>query len=73
MEKPILTVDRIENDIAVCEKEDGNMIDMKLTQIIGKVVEGDVLSFTKEGYKVNTELTKKRKECIESALKEMWE
>lgn len=73
MKESILIVDRIENNVAVCEDQNGNMIDIKLTQIIDTIVEGDILAFTKEGYKVDRELTNKREEEMKEILKEMLE
>lgn len=73
MKKATFIVDRIEGCYAVCEKENGEMIDIKLTQICGNVCDGDVLVYSDDFYKVDKELTDKRKEEIKNLVEGMWE
>lgn len=41
----MLTIDRIEGDLAVCEKSDCTMIDVPLSEFPGEAREGSILVF----------------------------
>lgn len=66
-------VDRIEGSFVVAEADDGTMVDIPENKIIGGFKEGDVLFKEGEFFKVDNELTKKRKEEIERIMKNMWQ
>ncbi len=65
-------IDRIEGDFAVVEAEDEKMVNILKDNIVGNFKEGDVLEREGDFFKVNSELTKKRKEEIERMTKDMW-
>ena len=44
------TVDRIEGDFAVCESESGEMTDIPLASVRGRVTEGSILTSCGDGY-----------------------
>ena len=66
-------IDRIEGDFAVVESNDGTMVNIPKNKIIGDFKEGDILVQNLEFFKVDSELTKKRKEEIEHMIKSMWQ
>ena len=65
-------IDRIEGDFVVVEAEDEKMLTNSKANIVGSFKEGDVLEREGDFFKVNSELTKKRKEEIERMTKDMW-
>jgi len=65
-------IDRFEGEFAVCEREDGTMINIPKDQIPEHACEGDVLSVKKHKIVMNEEETRKRKEEIEELTKDMW-
>ena len=73
MKKETFIVDRIEEDYAVCEMENRKMIDIKLTQINGNIKDGDVLVYSDGFYKVDKELTDKRKDEAKNLVEGMWD
>ena len=54
-------VDRIENGFAVCEDEDGQMVDISLENLPSDLKQGDVLILEQEKYEVLKEETEKIK------------
>ena len=66
-------IDRIEGSFAVIELNDGTMVNIPKNKIIGDFKEGDILVEDSEFFKVDSELTKKRKEEIEHMMKDMWQ
>lgn len=73
MDKGTFIVDRIEDNIAVCEKYDKEMINIDISLIHGPVKEGDVLLYVDGIYKVSEKLTNERKDYIEKLTEGMWE
>ena len=65
-------IDRIEGDFVVVEAEDEKMVNILKDNIVCNFKEGDVLEREGDFFKVNSELTKKRKEEIERMTKDMW-
>lgn len=66
-------IDRIEANFAVTESNDGTMVNIPVNKIIGEFKEGDILVEDLEFFKVDSELTKKRKEEIERMMENMWQ
>lgn len=66
-------IDRIEGSFVVAEVDDGTMVNIPENKIIGDFKEGDVLVEEGGFFKVNSELTKKRKEEIANMMKDMWQ
>lgn len=68
-----LVVDRIEEEFAVCEKENRQMVNIPLKDIPFIVKEGDVLIVEETSYKFDFEETERRKKEIEDMTKGLWE
>lgn len=70
MSKQLIVVDKILNDLAVCEK-DGTVMDIPLSQINGSVQEGDLLCIDDSGtrYSVQAEETQQRKDALSKRFK----
>ncbi|MBX4263264.1 DUF3006 domain-containing protein [Clostridium estertheticum] len=66
-------IDRFEGNYAVCEKEDGTMIDIKKSKIPSIAKERDVLSIDNDVIIIDIEKTKKRLNEIEKLTKGLWE
>lgn len=62
-----LVIDRIEEEIAVVEKDDGSFVNMPKNLIPPEAKEGDVLLIT-----VDMENTVDREQEIRSLLEEVW-
>lgn len=65
-------IDRVEGNIAVCEDDKGNMININIKYIIGKIKEGSVIIKKNSLYYIDENLTKKRKKEIEELVKGLW-
>ena len=66
-------VDRIEGDYVILEGEQGNLFNVKESDIIANVKEGDILYKKDNIYFIDDELTKRRKEEIDKLMKGLWE
>ncbi|APF22339.1 MULTISPECIES: DUF3006 domain-containing protein [Clostridium] len=66
-------IDRIESGFVVAETEDETMVNIPENLIKGDFKEGDILIKEDEFFKVDSDLTKKRKEEIDYMLKNMWQ
>lgn len=67
------TIDRFEGNFAVCEKEDGTMININRDKLPKKVKEGDILLVEDDSIKVDEKATKERKKSIDKLMKDLWE
>ena len=65
-------IDRFEGRMAVCEKEDRIMIDIKRVDIPAVAKEGDVLKISDNKIIIDVEETTKRKAEIEELTKDLW-
>ncbi len=59
-----LSVDRIENEIVVCETENREKRELRFADIDGEPREGDMLFFKDGKYHISAEETAKRREKI---------
>jgi len=66
-------IDRIESGFVVAETEDETMVNIPENLIKGDFKEGDILIKEDAFFKVDSDLTKKRKEEIDHMLKNMWQ
>lgn len=55
------SVEKIENDIAVCENDDGETLKLKLSQLPPNVKEGDILIQSDEGFTLDLDETQARR------------
>lgn len=60
-------IDRIENDIAVCELENGEMLDVKISALPKRIKEGDVITLS-----VDETETNERKERIDKLMNSLF-
>jgi len=71
------TVDRIEGnmngcEIAVLEPDDGEVINIKLTNLPSGVKEGDILKFENNIYAIDEQRTKQGKKDIEERFNKLF-
>lgn len=67
-----LIIDRLEGEFAVCEREDGTMLNIPKDKIPKHAHEGDVLNVENNKITMDEEETRKRKEEIEELIRDMW-
>ncbi|MDE5985080.1 MAG: DUF3006 domain-containing protein [Eubacterium sp.] len=60
-------IDRIENDIAVCELENGTFIDLNINALPENVSEGDVITIN-----IDKNETKSKKEKIDKLMNDLF-
>lgn len=73
MDKREYIVDRIESNYVILEIDYNNLINVKKSDIIGKVKEGDILIKKDDFYFIDEEATKLRRENINTMMKGLWE
>lgn len=67
-------VDRITDELVVCEDSKGNMINIKLENIKGNIKEGVVLNkIGDNNFTVDEKKTSERRAYIDDFMKGMWE
>lgn len=67
-----LTIDRFENEYAVCETDDDTMIQLPLTQLPEGCREGTVLCYTENQLIIDSEEEEKRRERIRAKRKQIF-
>jgi hypothetical protein len=73
MKNGLVAVDRFEGSFAVCEQEDGSMVDVDMKLLPEGTKEGDVLTFHNGIYAVDAEVTAARAKRIRQLTGELWE
>nr|WP_317412916.1 DUF3006 domain-containing protein [uncultured Solibaculum sp.] len=68
----ILIVDRIEENMAVCEGKEGDMHSVPLTRLPSHVKEGDCLVLDQDGYHIDAALTQKRRKEMLDLQNSLW-
>lgn len=66
-------VDRIEEDRAVLECENGDAVSLELKSLPKNIKEGDVLQFEQGSYFLNSEETEQRKKRIKTLMLSLFE
>lgn len=66
-------IDRFENDIAVCEDENGKIIEFLKSQLPKNAETGDVIIQKNNRYYVDKQETSKRRQEIEELMDELFE
>lgn len=66
-----LIVDRIDNDVVVCQDMDGNEVSLSVSQT-DNVREGDVIVLMDGVYRTDKDLTKQRRDKIIALQDELW-
>lgn len=67
------TVDRIEEDKAVLECENGDCVTLELKSLPKIIKEGDVLCFEENSYFLDKEETEKRRQKIKSLMDSLFD
>ncbi|WP_244833848.1 DUF3006 domain-containing protein [Clostridium sp. BJN0001] len=65
-------IDRIEGQYAVCEKENGEMINIPLKKIKGNFKEGYILLTDGDNFKIDKKLTVERQKYINQMTDDIW-
>ena len=73
METRLLIVDRFEGRFAVCEQEDGTMVDVDVKLLPEETKEGDVLRVENGVYAIDADATLERTKHIRQLMGELWE
>jgi hypothetical protein len=66
-------IDRFEDDLAVCEDENGKMVDIEKSKLPKNAEVGDVIILENGHFRVDKEETDKRRKEIEELMNEVWE
>ncbi len=67
------TIDRIEENKAVLECENGEFVTLELSSLPKNIKEGDILNFDAGSYFLNADETEKRKEKIKNLMSSLFE
>ncbi len=65
-------VDRIEENIAVCEDEQGNMHSLPVDRLPEDIREGDCLVQQEDGYHIDRQLTQRRRQEMLDLQNSLW-
>ena len=65
------TIDRFEQDFAVVERENGEIIDISVMYLPGNVKAGDVIILTENGYIIDEKTTAERRKSNVDRLKKI--
>jgi Protein of unknown function (DUF3006) len=66
-------IDRFEGDLAVCEAEDGKMVDIEKSKLPKNAEVGDVIILENGHFRVNKDETDRRRKEIEDLMNELFE
>ena len=67
-----LVIDRLEGIYAVCEDEDGTMINIEKNIIEGNPKEGDIIDISETKIIIDQKATNQRQKEIEELTKDLW-
>lgn len=73
MEENKYIVDRIEENYVVLENGKDNVFNVKKSDIIGNIKEGDILYIKDNLYFIDERITELRKKEIDNLMKGLWE
>lgn len=66
-------VDRIEGNYVILEGKEGNIFNVRKSDIMGDVKEGDILYIKNNIYYIDEKATKLRKGEVDNLMKGLWE
>ena len=66
-------IDRVEENYAIIEKENGDMYKISIESIRGDFKEGDILINQDEYFEIDKRFTLNRKNEIDHKIKDMWD
>lgn len=68
-----MIIDRIEDNIVVCEDENGKMVEISIDLFVKPICDGDVVGKNENGlYEVDLEETKNRRKNIENRFDKLF-
>lgn len=67
-----VVIDRFEGEFAVCEADEGNMINIEKSKLPEGAREGDVLEVTDDGISIASDATGRKKQDIEKLFRDLW-
>lgn len=67
-----LVIDRFEGIYAVCEDEDGTMINIEKSTIEGNPIEGDIIVISENKIIIDKKATNQRQKEVEELTKDLW-
>ncbi|WP_346928856.1 DUF3006 domain-containing protein [Clostridium sp.] len=68
----MIIIDRFEEEYAVCEKENMEMINIPILYLPKGVKEGDCIDLLKDKYVINHKETERLKKEIEKLTEDLW-
>ncbi|MEW8993192.1 DUF3006 domain-containing protein [Clostridium sp.] len=68
----MIIIDRFEEEYAVCEKENMEMINIPILYLPKGVKEGDCIDLVKDKYVINHKETERLKKEIEKLTEDLW-
>lgn len=66
------SIDRIEENIAVCEGDDGNVLKLKLDELPENIREGEIIVRTENGYTIDSDETSARRKKMAEMQKKLF-
>lgn len=66
-------IDRLEGDLAICEKEDGSFMDLSIQILPSGAKEGDMLVIRGNQISIDRIGTKERRNHINKLMEDIWE
>lgn len=65
-------IDRIEGNIAVCEDENGNFVEIDILSLPSNIKEGDCIKFENSKYTVDEKYAEERRKNIRKKMNNLW-
>lgn len=65
-------IDRIEQNIAICEDDNKKQIEIEVTKLPSNIKEGDIIKQEKGKYIIDEENTEKKREDIRKRMSKLW-
>lgn len=65
-------IDRIEGNIAICENENGNFLEIDILSLPDNIKEGDCVKFENLKYILDEKYTEERRKNIRKKMNNLW-
>ena len=65
-------IDRIEGNIAVCEDENGNFVEIDILSLPSNIKEGDCIKFENSKYILDEKYAEERRKNIRKKMNNLW-
>ena len=66
------SIDRIEENIAVCEDDDGNVLKLSVDELPPEIREGDIIEKTESGFIIDADETQLRRKKMAEMQKKLF-